>query len=280
MKHPENLGENEIISFLNDLVDTKNVAASTQNQALCAIVFLYKHILKMEIKSLDTIKRAKKYDHLPVVLSKSEVKKVLHELSGVPKLVSMLLYGAGLRISEALRLRVQDVDFDYLQLVVRNGKGNKDRITMLPESCVNLLKIHLKKVKNLHKQDLAKGFGFAILPKALSRKYPNAPSDFEWQYIFPSHYRSTDPKSGIRHRYHISHKKIQRSVQLAAKKAKIPKKVTPHTFRHSFATHLLQNGYDIRTVQDLLGHKNLKTTSIYLHVLNRGGHGVKSPLDF
>lgn len=197
----------------------------------------------------------------------------------MPYIVCSLLYGSGLRISEALRLRVHDIDFEYHQITVRRGKGNKDRITILPESVAGLLKNHLKKVKNLHDQDLAKGFGKTILPGALSVKYPSASMEFGWQYMFPSRYRRKDPVTGVRHRYHISPKNIQRSLKKAAQKTQIVKKVTPHVFRHSFATHLLQNGYDIRTVQDLLGHKSLKTTSVYLHVLNRGGLGVKSPLD-
>jgi len=279
LQHPENLGKKEVVQFLNHLVKDLNVAASTQNQALCAIVFLYKHTLQNPIGELDNLKRAKKPKKLPTVLSKDEVKALLENLKGVPRLVCLLLYGAGLRISEALRLKVQDIDFDYHQLTVHNGKGKRDRVTMLPQSLVDELKLHIKKVQNLHRQDLSKGFGRAQLPKALARKYPDAATEFGWQYLFPSRYRRVDPRTGIRHRYHISPKKIQRAVKKAARETNITKKVSPHTLRHSFATHLLGNGYDIRTVQDLLGHKNLKTTSIYLHVLNRGGHGVKSPLD-
>ncbi len=279
MKHPENLNHMDIVKFLNHLALNENVAASTQNQALCSLVFLYKQILNKDIGELSNFKRAKKPKHLPTVLSKNEVKKVLLNMEGVPLIVSSLLYGAGLRISETLRLRIHDLDFDYLQIIVRSGKGKKDRITLLPESLIELLKNHIKKVKNLHDQDLARGLGQTILPHALAKKYPDEQSEFGWQYLFPSRYRRRDPRTGLYHRYHISPKKIQRSVKKAAKKAQISKKVSPHVFRHSFATHLIQNGYDIRTVQDLLGHKNLKTTSIYLHVLNRGGRGVKSPLD-
>lgn len=278
-KHPNELQEKDIVDFLNHLVKTRDVAASTQNQALCAIVFLYKQVLKSDIGNLKNLKRAKKTKHLPTVLSKDEVKHLLYYMEGVPFLVSSILYGTGLRISEALRLRVKDIDFDYMQITVRSGKGKKDRITMLPDKLKPLLNEQIRKVHNLHQQDLARGYGQTVLPNALSKKYPNAAIELGWQYIFPSRSRRKDPKTGIRHRYHISPKKIQREVKKAAKAADIKKKTSPHTLRHSFATHLLQNGYDIRTVQDLLGHKSLKTTSIYLHVLNRGGHGVKSPLD-
>lgn len=279
LNHPAQLGEKEITEFLNHLAVKQNVAASTQNQALCALVFLYREILKIELNQLNEFKRAKKPKHLPVVLSEDEVKKLLGNIEGVPLIVCSLLYGAGLRISEALRLRVHDLDFDYKQITVRNGKGKKDRVTILPQSIKNILKEQIRKVKNLHRQDLAKGFGKTILPNALSKKYPDAAAEFGWQYLFPARSRQVDPRTGIRHRYHISPKNVQRAVKAAARNATILKKVSPHILRHSFATHLLQNGYDIRTVQDLLGHKSLKTTSIYLHVLNRGGHGVKSPLD-
>jgi len=280
LNHPKNMGNKEIVEFLNYLAVQKNVAASTQNLALCAIVFLYKEVLGLQIDELDNLKRAKKPAHLPVVLSKKEVKLILKHLEGIPLLITSILYGSGLRISEALRLRVHDIDFDYMQIMVRNGKGKKDRVTMLPDSLSTTLKEQIQKVKNLHNRDLANGFGSTILPHALAQKYPDAATNIGWQYLFPAKYRRKDPISGIRHRYHISPKNVQREVKNAARKAGISKKVSPHTFRHSFATHLLSNGYDIRTVQDLLGHKSLKTTSIYLHVLNRGGHGVKSPLDF
>jgi integron integrase len=279
MKHPSHLGEEDVVSFLNHLVQTRDVAASTQNQALCALVFLYKQVLKSDVGKLKNLKRAKKPKHLPTVLSKDEVKSLLGYLDCVPFLVASMLYGTGLRISEALRLRVKDIDFDYMQVSVHSGKGKKDRVTMLPDKLRPLLKDQIRKVKNLHQQDLARGYGRTILPYALAKKYPDASAELGWQYLFPARNRRKDPKSGLHHRYHISPKKIQRAVKKAAKAAHINKKTSPHTLRHSFATHLLQNGYDIRTVQDLLGHKNLKTTSIYLHVLNRGGHGVKSPLD-
>ena len=279
MKHPNQLEEKDIVGFLNHLVQTRNVAASTQNQALCAIVFLYRQVLKSDVGNLYNLKRAKKSRHLPTVLSEDEVKKLLAVLEGIPFLVASLLYGSGLRITEALRLRVHDLDFDYMQITVRNGKGKKDRVTMLPETLVQMLKEHIRKVHFLHQQDLSRGYGSTILPHALARKYPGAAAEPGWQYLFPSRFRRIDPVSGVRHRYHISPKQIQRAIKAAAKTAEISKRTSPHTLRHSFATHLLRSGYDIRTVQDLLGHKSLKTTSIYLHVLNRGGHGVRSPLD-
>lgn len=279
LNHPKYLGEKEIVSFLNYLVQVRNVAASTQNQALCAIVFLYKEVINSPIGNLKHLKRAKKSKHLPTVLSKEEASKLLDRMDGVPLLIASLLYGSGLRISEALRLRVHDIDFDYMQMTVRGGKGNKDRMTMLPEGLKTRLKDQIRKVGNLHQQDLARGYGKTILPHALAKKYPGADKELGWQYIFPSRSRRKDPKTGFRHRYHISPKNIQRAVKNAAKSAGIKKKTSPHTLRHSFATHLLQDGYDIRTVQELLGHKCLKTTSVYLHVLNRGGRGVRSPLD-
>ena len=277
--HPKSLAEKDVVQYLNYLANDLNVAASTQNQALSAIVFLYSHILGSPLKHLDQLKRAKKPSHLPVVLTEREALNIIKSMSGVPQLVVSLLYGSGLRISEALRLRVQDLDLDYKQLTVRNGKGMRDRITMIPESRIDQIAHHIQKVKNLHNIDLQKGFGETILPKALARKYPDAPKQLRWQYLFPSKKRSLDPRTNVFHRYHISPRNIRRAVQRASKKHLIQKHVTPQTFRHSFATHLLSNGYDIRTVQELLGHKSVKTTMIYTHVLNKGGHGVKSPLD-
>ncbi|MCC5940635.1 MAG: integron integrase [Balneolaceae bacterium] len=279
VKHPAKMGEKEIIKFLNHLANDRRVAASTQNQALSALVFLYEHILKMPVGTLHQLKRAKKPKRLPVVLSEKEAKSILNQMSGVQKLVLGLIYGSGLRVTEALRIRINDIDFDYKQITVRNGKGLKDRVTILPDSIIPKLKEHIRKVKLLHESDLSKGFGRTILPKALAVKYPNADRLFYWQYLFPAGTRRIEQRSGIRHRYHISASELRIQVKQAAYKLNIPKHVTPHVFRHSFATHLLRNGYDIRTVQDLLGHKSLKTTSVYLHVLNRGGHGVKSPLD-
>lgn len=279
LTHPRDLGSSDIVRYLNYLANELNLAASTQNQALSALIFLYEHVLHIPVGDLENLQRAKKPKRLPVVLSKDQALGIINELNGVNQIVLELIYGSGLRISEALGLRVQDVDFSYNQITVWNGKGRKDRITMLPERVIPKLKIHIEKVRRLHNTDLKKGFGKTILPNALSRKYPGAESKFIWQYLFPARNRRRDPRSGIRHRYHISAKNLRQALKRKANALNISKRVTPHTFRHSFATHLLQNGYDIRTVQDLLGHKSLKTTSIYLHVLNRGGHGVKSPLD-
>jgi integron integrase len=248
LNHPDGLGEKEIVAFLNDLVQVRNVSASTQNQALCAIVFLYNEVLNSPIGNLKHLKRAKKPKHLPSVLSKEEVSDLLDRMEDVPLLVASLLYGSGLRISEALRLRVQDIDFDYMQITIRNGKGRKDRITMLPEKLKPLLNDQIRKVSNLHQQDLANGYGRTILPNALDKKFPGASTELGWQYLFPARNRRKDPKTGFRHRYHISPKNIQRAVKAAARKANITKKASPHTLRHSFATHLLQDGCDIRTV--------------------------------
>lgn len=257
LKHPVDMDESHVVSFLNHLANKRNVAASTQNQALSAILFLYKNILGKPLDKLDKLKRAKRSRHMPVVLSESEAFALLDYLSGVHKLVISLLYGAGLRISEALRLRILDIDFGYNQILVRNGKGRKDRITMLPESIKPALKDQIDKVKKLHQYDMNRGYGQTILPHALAVKYPNAPKELKWQYLFPSKKRSVDPRSGIRHRYHISARDIRRSIRCAVRKCEVEKKVTPHTFRHSFATHLLKNGYDIRTVQELLGHTSV-----------------------
>lgn len=279
LTHPKSLSEKDVVAYLNHLANNLNVAASTQNQALSAIVFLYTHILGQPLQQLDDLKRAKKPIHLPVVLTEKEALSVIKSMDGVPKLVVSLLYGSGLRISEALRLRVQDLDLEYKQLTVRNGKGLRDRITMIPESRIDQLTHQIRKVKNLHAMDLEKGFGETILPKALARKYPEASKQLRWQYLFPSKKRSFDSRTKVHFRYHISQRNIRRAVRRALKEHHIQKHVTPHTFRHSFATHLLSNGYDIRTVQELLGHKSVKTTMIYTHVLNKGGRGVKSPLD-
>jgi integron integrase len=279
LKHPKNMKEPEVVEFLNVLANEKNVAASTQNQALCALVFLYKQVLKHPLTELKDLKRAKKPQKLPVVLTESEAKRILNEMHGVPSLIAKLMYGSGLRISEALRLRIQDLDFEYYQITVRSGKGLKDRMTMLPESLAVSLKKQVKRCEFLHRKDLAIGWGEVLLPNALAVKYPNAGKEFKWQYLFPSKYRREDPRSGFTHRYHLSTTKLQRAIKKAAFRAKVEKKVSSHTFRHSFATHLLRNGYDIRTVQELLGHKNVDTTMVYTHILNRGGRGVKSPID-
>ncbi len=278
-QHPNELSEEHVEAFLNDLANNKNVAASTQNQALSALVFLYREILNRNYLNLENLDRAKKPARLPVVLSVPEITLVMDKLDGKPLLIASLLYGGGLRISECLRLRVQDVDFEYKQLWVRSGKGNKDRVTLLPVKCIDPLKKQIQKVKILHEKDIKQGFGEANLPKALARKYPLENKKLGWQYVFPSSKKIQDPRTGKTHRYHLSDSWVSRRIKEAALKSGIDKKVTPHTLRHSFATHLLQNGYDIRTVQELLGHKNLKTTMIYTHVLNKGGNYIKSPVD-
>ena len=278
-RHPLEMGAVEIEAFLTHLAVTRNVAGATQNQALAALLFLYKEVLKVDLPWLAGIVRAKKPKHLPVVLTRDEVTRVLAQLSGVKWMVATLLYGSGLRLLEALRLRVKDVEFSRGELVVRDGKGQKDRVTMLPRILVGPLQEHLAMVAALHQQDLAEGFGHANLPFALARKYPNAAADWAWQFVFPSGNRSVDPRSKGTFRHHVHEKTIQRAIREAVRGAGIIKPATPHTLRHSFATHLLEGGQDIRTVQELLGHSDVKTTMIYTHVLNRGGLGVLSPLD-
>ncbi len=241
VKHPDEMDDSHVVAFLNHLANKKNVAASTQNQALSAIVFLYKHILNKPLKNLDKLKRAKRSSHMPVVLTEKEARVLLEYIDGVERLVLSLLYGSGLRISEALGLRVLDVDFGYNQIVVRNGKGWRDRVTVLPESVKKDLTLHIQKVKRLHQSDLKRGFGETILPKALAVKYSNAAAEFKWQYLFPSKKRRVHPRLGIRHRYHISGRNIRRSLRRAVNKSNIEKKITPHTFRHSFATHPVRN---------------------------------------
>ncbi|MGH8355320.1 MAG: integron integrase [Pseudomonas sp.] len=278
-RHPAEMGAAEIEAFLTDLAVRRNVAGSTQNQALAALLFLYKEVLKIELPWLEGIVRAKKPKHLPVVLTREEVARVLAELSGVQWMVANLLYGSGLRLLEALRLRVKDVEFARGEILVRDGKGQKDRVTMLPRLVVAPLRQHLEEVMTLHQQDLAEGFGRVNLPFALARKYPNAAAEWGWQFVFPSGNRSQDPRSSGIFRHHLHEKTIQRAVREAVCRAGLIKPATPHTLRHSFATHLLESGQDIRTVQELLGHADVKTTMIYTHVLNRGGLGVLSPLD-
>jgi len=277
--HPKEMGEQEIRNFLNYLAVEKHVSASTQNQALNAILFLYKELIKKDIGYIKDIKRAKRKANLPVVLTPYEVKEVLAKLEGPSLIIVSLLYGAGLRLSEALKLRVKDIDFGNNQIAIRDSKSTKDRYTMLPQKIIPQLKQHLKKVKNLHIKDLKRGYGLAYLPYALDNKYINASKEFKWQYVFPSSRFVKNEKTGKLFRHHIYPTTIQRKVHKAAKASGINKIITPHTFRHSFATHLLQNGYDIRTVQELLGHKSVKTTMIYTHVMNKGGLGVRSPLD-
>jgi integron integrase len=277
-RHPEKMGTEEIKAFINYLATNHHVSSSTQNQALQAILFLYKNIIKKDIEFISEINRTKKIKHMPVVFSKSETVKVFEYLDGVPKLVVSLLYGAGLRLSEALRLRIKDIDFDYKQLTIRDGKGEKDRQTVLPLSIIAELKKHLNEVYRIHKKDIANGKGETVLPYALKSKYPKAGKEFGWQYAFPSESFTKDKNNGIIYRFHLHESTIQRAVKEAIRKAGILKNGSPHTFRHSFATHLLENGYDIRTIQELLGHQSVKTTMIYTHVLNRG-IGIRSPLD-
>jgi len=278
-RHPAEMGAVEIESFLTHLAKEGNVSASTQNQALNALLFLYRSVLKIDLVIPIHALRAKRSEHLPTVLSKEETAQVLSVVQGLHQLMAKLLYGSGLRLMECLRLRVKDIDFEQSQIIIREGKGEKDRATMLPSSLVEPLKTQIAYIRKLHELDLAQGFGSVELPFALARKYPNADKEFAWQYIFPSDRLSTDPHSGIVRRHHLDPSGLQRAVRAAAKLTKIDKPISPHTFRHCFATHLLEAGYDIRTVQELLGHKDVKTTMIYTHVLNRGPKAVRSPLD-
>jgi integron integrase len=279
-RHPREMGVAEINEFITFLVSQRNVAASTQNQAISAILFLYRHILKIDLdeSALLAIRPARP-KRLPTVLSKDEVKKVIDGMTGVYKLMAQIMYGGGLRLMEVLRLRVKDLDFENHQIFVRDGKGENDRVTTFPNALLEPLSLQIKQVKAQHDQDLSRGFGTVYLPYALERKYLNANREFAWQYVFPAPDLSVNPANGVKQRHHIVESSLQKAVKQAAKLAKINKPVSPHTFRHSFATHLLQNGYDIRTVQELLGHKDVKTTMIYTHVLQRGGLAVKSPLD-
>ncbi len=277
-RHPKEMGAEEIKNFINNLAVNHCVSSSTQNQALQGILFLYKNILKKDVGWIKEIKKAARVKHLPVVFSKGEVVKIFEYLNGVPKIIVSLLYGGGLRLSEALHLRIKDIDFEYKQITVRDGKGEKDRYTILPVSIIPVLKKQLNEVYKQHKKDLAAGKGETILPYALKKKYPNAGKEFGWQFAFPADKFIKEKESGIIFRFHIHESTIQRAVKEAIKRAGIIKPGSPHTFRHSFATHLLENGYDIRTIQELLGHKSVKTTMIYTHVLNRG-LGIISPLD-
>jgi integron integrase len=278
-RHPKDMAEPEVQAFLTHLAVQANVAASTQNQALSALLFLYRYVLKQPLsESIDAV-RARQPKHIPTVLTPEEVQQVLKRLEGTHQLLAKLLYGAGLRVKEGLRLRVKDIDFAQNQLVIRDAKGNQDRLTVLPQSLIEPLQAHLIQVKQIFQDDLALGYGSVHLPFALARKYPTADREWKWQYVFPAKQRAIDPRSNEIRRHHLDDGVLGRSLKQAVRSAQIQKNVTCHTFRHSFATHLLQNGYDIRTVQELLGHKDVKTTMIYTHVLNKGGLGVRSPLD-
>ena len=278
-RHPGMLGATEVSAFLSHLAVERNVAAATQNQALSALVFLYRQVLEKDLPWLDDMVRAKRPVRLPVVLSREEVSALLGQLQGTHWLMASLLYGAGLRLMECLRLRVKDVDFAYRQILVRDGKGGKDRVSMLPEGSLQALQKQLGHAKRLHEFDLREGFGETHLPYALARKYPKAGFEWGWQYVFPSTKRSADPEDGAIRRHHLDQSVLSRALKEAKRRAGLTKHISSHVLRHSFATHLLQSGYDIRTVQELLGHSDVKTTMIYTHVLNRGGRGVRSPLD-
>jgi integron integrase len=278
-RHPRLMGAPEVEAFLSHLANEGKVSASTQNQALSAVLFLYRQVLGIELPWMENVTRAKRPRRLPAVLSVAEVQDVLARMEGRPWLIASLLYGTGLRLMECLRLRVQDVDFRRNEILVRAGKGGKDRRTMLPRSLVEALQREIERARVLHQADLAVGCGVASLPHALARKYPSAPREFAWQYVFPSVQRSIDPRDGVERRHHFDDGVLSRALKSACRKAGIEKPVSAHTLRHSFATHLLEAGYDIRTIQELLGHKDVATTQIYTHVLNRGGPGVLSPLD-
>ncbi len=277
-QHPKNLGADQITAFLTHLAVNEKVAASTQNQAFFALLFLYRDVLQIVLPKIENVVRAKRPEHLPIVFTPQEAKAILAKLNGVAFLVASLLYGSGLRLIEALRLRVKDIDFETMQITVRDGKGAKDRVTMLPVSLCELLREHLTKVKLMHTEDLRRGLGEVWLPFALARKYPNAGKEWAWQYVFPSAKFSTARDENVMRRHHIAESTIQKAVKDAIRRCEIHKNGNCHTFRHSFATHLLENHYDIRTVQELLGHKDVRTTQIYTHVLNKGSN-VKSPLD-
>ena len=278
-RHPRSMGAPEMTAFLSWLATSQQVSASTQNQALSALLFLYKHVLHVDVGPIEPAARGKMPHRIPVVLSPSEVSQILGQLTGAVWLIVALLYGAGLRLQECLELRVKDLDVDRHEISVRRGKGQKDRRTMLPTGIDDRLRTHLLEVKRQHERDLAAGFGRVVLPYALERKYPNAPTAWGWQFVFPAARLCRDPRWGPPSRFHLHESVVQRAVAAAARQAGLTKHVGCHTFRHSFATELLQNGHDIRTVQELLGHADVATTMVYTHVLNRGGLGVRSPFD-
>jgi integron integrase len=278
-RSPRELGKREIEEFLSHLATVRKVSASTQNQALCALLFLYREVYGRDLPWLDDVVRARRPTRLPVVLTQGEVARLLDELHGVTWILASLLYGSGLRLLEAMRLRIQDVDFARNEILIRDGKGRKDRRTVLPRKVKGPLLAHLERVKVQHEADLGAGLGVVTLPDAMARKDPNAAAEWCWQWVFPATRHYTDRETGERRRHHLHESVLQKAVKAAARRAGLTKRATCHTLRHSFATHLLENGYDIRTIQQLLGHKDLKTTMIYTHVLNRGGAGVRSPLD-
>jgi integron integrase len=278
-RHPREMGAPEVEAFLTHLATERNVSASTQNQAKAALLFLYRETLQIDLPWLGEVTTANVGKRLPVVLTRREVRALLDELNGTMWLVAALLYGTGMRVLEGLRLRVKDMEFERREIIIREGKGDKDRVTALPENLIRPLRDQIEKARALHNQDLEAGFGAVHLPDALAVKYPNAAKSWGWQYVFPSPALSADPQTGLTRRHHLYEQTVQKAVKLAASRAGIDKPCTPHVLRHSFATHLLQAGYDIRTVQELLGHNDVRTTMIYTHVLNRGGKGVLSPLD-
>ena len=279
MRHPKDMGLDEVERFLTFLAVEGRVAASTQNQAKSALLFLYKEVLGSELPWLDGVESARRPERLPVVLTVEEVEAILGRMTGTCGLIARLLYGSGMRLMEAVRLRVKDADFRRLECLIRDGKGAKDRVTVLPRALAEPLKAHLVLVRQTHVQDLAAGYGDVYLPFALERKYPSAAREWCWQYVFPAARLSEDPRAAKLRRHHFDEQVVQRAMRQALRDARIEKPATPHTLRHSFATHLLESGYDIRTIQELLGHKDVSTTMIYTHVLNRGGRGVVSPLD-
>ena len=278
-RHPREMGSEEIIAFLSHLAIEGKVAAATQNQALNAISFLYRRVLDRELGDLGSMVRAKKRRHLPVVLTRSEVNGLLSRLDGVHRLAAGLMYGAGLRLMETVRLRAKDLDLERREIVIRNGKGGRDRVTVLPARLVGPLRDQLARARAIHQADLTEGFGSVFMPDALARKFRGANREWPWQYVFPAAARSRDPRSGAMRRHHFGEGAIQRAVKRAVREAGLVKRASCHSLRHSFATHLLEGGYDIRTVQQLLGHRSVTTTMVYTHVLNRGGLAVRSPLD-
>jgi integron integrase len=279
MRHPDRMGEAEINAFLSHLALRRKVSASTQNQALSAILFLYKRVLKKEIGIVGDVIRARRPKHLPIVMTREEVSDVLSRLEGQARLMCSLMYGAGLRLTECLELRVQDIDFGANQIVVRSGKGFKDRVTVLPQAAKGALMDHLREVRQVHERDLAEGYGRTPMPYALAKKYPRADRQWRWQFVFPQKHRWVNRQTGDQGRYHVDESIVQKAVKVAVAETGLTKRVSCHVLRHSFATHLLEDGYDIRTVQELLGHKDVRTTMVYTHVLNRGGKGVRSPMD-